>query len=307
MEIPEKTITISLPDDNTTIESSDTHLSEAMEIFQNRIIAITQNLTNTFQVGQTIAQVMEPALEKIAKSILSAQELSTALKPLQSAFERISTVLSDTIVNITIPELSDEQKKEVLESHQQWGKMGWTWFQDESLDFYDAPPTSFSEANTKVKPLCSAKNMKTLFNDLRNQKIKKDDLESAIYCYNAKQYKACSLLLFGLIDAKLIKMQPKTEKKRRAVGGGAVKWAKKQFDMNPNMQAFRIMLCYTNLFTCLETFYADGDNFKSEPFVINRNFVSHGMSQRRVRKRDCIQLFLALSNLAYCMEDFHFS
>lgn len=307
MEIPEKTITISLPDDNTTIESSDTHLSEAMEIFQNRIIAITQNLTNAVQVGQTIAQVMEPALEKIAKSIISTQELATALKPLQDILKRISIVLSDTTGSITIPELSKERKQKILESHQQWGKMGWTWFQDESPDFYDTPPTSPSDANTKVRPLCSAKNTKTLFNDLRNQKIKKDDLESAIYCYNTRQYKACSLLLFGLIDAKLIKMQPKKEKERRAVGRGAVNWAKKQFDMNPNMQAFRIMLCYTNLFTCLETFYADGDNFKSEPFVINRNFVSHGMSQRRVRKRDCIQLFLALSNLAYCMEDFHFS
>jgi len=51
------------------------------------------------------------------------------------------------------------------------------------------------------------------------------------------------------------------------------------------------------MFACFEKFFENGNDFRKEPKLINRNFIAHGMNRRDVRKRDCIQLFLALYNL----------
>lgn len=59
---------------------------------------------------------------------------------------------------------------------------------------------------------------------------------------------------------------------------------------------------YVNLFACLKTVFANANDFRREPSVINRNFIDHGMTNRNVRKRDCIQLFLLLNNFVDTFE-----
>lgn len=46
-----------------------------------------------------------------------------------------------------------------------------------------------------------------------------------------------------------------------------------------------------------------GENFVKEPKTINRNYIDHGMNTRDVRKRDCVQLFLATYNLCEIMDE----
>lgn len=166
------------------------------------------------------------------------------------------------------------------------------------MSFYDNPPTDMKDANAKVKHLCTMQGMESIFSQLREQKINHEDLESAIFCFRNKQYKACALMLLGLIDAKLIRVQSRSKGKRK-VGASAVQQLKTRFEENREEQVFYTMLFCSNLFACLETIFAYGNDFKDEPNIINRNFVDHGMNRRRIRKRDCIQLFLVLNNLMY--------
>ena len=49
-------------------------------------------------------------------------------------------------------------------------------------------------------------------------------------------------------------------------------------------------------FTHWMIFYKGGDDFKEQPDIMNRNFVDHGMLHRKVRRIDCIQLFLVYYN-----------
>ena len=63
------------------------------------------------------------------------------------------------------------------------------------------------EANQKMKPYCSRKAMDELFATLQRASVKKEDLNTAIFCYDNRQYKACALVLLGVIDAKLIRKQ----------------------------------------------------------------------------------------------------
>ena len=140
-----------------------------------------------------------------------------------------------------------------------------------------------------------------VFNKIKKKNTKKSDLDSAIFCYRNKQYKACAMLIFCLIDSLLIKRQSKDQ--WRKVGLNAIKKLNEKFEEKLSSRSLFIIGLYnTNLKTCLETIFAQGKNFVKEPSIINRNFISHGMNTRVVRKRDCTQLFIVLHNLLYFLD-----
>lgn len=138
---------------------------------------------------------------------------------------------------------------------------------------------------------------------MKTMKIKKDDLAEAIHCYKNGYYKSCALILFGLIDAKLIRKQSKGSGKRRKTGATAMKIIKEKVEQETNInKTLFYLLDFLTLTSCIYTLFADGNDFTDEPVTINRNFVNHGMSTKRVRKRDCVQLFLVLYNLVSCLD-----
>ena len=225
----------------------------------------------------------------------SAQQIVTA-ESILAEIRESTKYFAEAIANLDDPNnISEKDKQELFRSHRKWGELGWTYFLCETLNFYDTPPTDANDAYEKVKIYCSPRGMELLFDDLRKENIRKSDLDSAIFCFQNRQYKACTLLLFGIIESKLICKMPKPHEtgKHRPGGGSAVKILKRQ---NKNENSLFLMLHGANLFSCLETFFANGNDFKNEPLVINRNFVAHGMNKREVRRRDCVQLFLALYN-----------
>ena len=229
------------------------------------------------------------------------QELSTSTRPIVEAVQQAALSLVEAIVTFQIPTITEECKHELLASYKKWGEYGWTFCTDAPFDCFDKLPTSIEAANAIMTQLCSKREMEQLFEELHGQRIKKEDLDAATLCYNNRQYKACALILFGIIDAKLIRKQKRGERYRPS-GSKAAKRLREQFEGSDNEKMLFTMLFCVNLFTCLETLFANADDFKVEPTTINRNFVSHGMTRRPVRQRDCIQLFLALYNLMLFFE-----
>ena len=55
---------------------------------------------------------------------------------------------------------------------------------------------------------------------------------------------------------------------------------------------FFLLLDYENILACFNTVFADAEDFRKRPVVINRNFVDHGMMTKKVIRKDCVQLFL---------------
>lgn len=302
IENKKKDIFIPIAEGDSASEISNTQPVDALEVARMRMKDITENVSNILQVGQAVVDSLRPAFEALRNMVIKADQFATAMKPMLDVIQQISTSFVETIANISIPIFSEEERQKLLESHCQWGRLGWTWFQDAPMNFYDNPPTDMKDASVKVRHLCTMQGMESIFSQLREQKINHEDLESAIFCFRNKQYKACALMLFGLIDAKLIRVQSKNKGKRK-VGAGAVRQLKTQFEANKNEQVFYTMLFCSNLFACLETIFAYGNDFKDEPNTINRNFVDHGMNHSRIRKRDCVQLFLVLNNLMYFLSD----
>lgn len=139
--------------------------------------------------------------------------------------------------------------------------------------------------------------MKELFIELgRLDNLRKDDLQEAILNFENRRYKSCSMILFALIDGKIIRYQDK--KTYRKVGFyGAKKICNEIESEFSSKNKFFFLLKLININSALEFTFKSAENFKEQPTVVNRNFIHHGMLYGRVRRRDAAQLFLLLYNL----------
>ena len=173
-------------------------------------------------------------------------------------------------------------------------------------DFFNAPPDK-KTADKIGLSYCKAEQMEIIFEKTLYLKgVKKADYQEAIYNFHDRRYKSCALVLFALIDAIFIRMMKKEDRdnrQRRPVGVGAAKKAMNRIkDEQIREEWYLALFQYENLFSCLCKVFENGNDFKKQPDVINRNFLDHGMSTRNVRKRDCIQLFLLYYNILDFME-----
>lgn len=235
-------------------------------------------------------------MQQIQRTV--GQLVYPVISPIQDVMKEISEKLSNLFVNLQIPDIPDERVQELLAHHIRWGELGWSAIPNAPVTIFARDPGNVQDAAKMAMAYCRDKDMRLLFSTLKEKNIRKSDLNEAIFCYDHRQYKACALLLFGIIESKIIRKQSKHSNKRRKIGLRATQNLKEKFDTQFDTQQMLFsMLSCANLFSCLETFFADGEDFRREPQAINRNFVAHGMNTREVRKRDCIQLFLVLDNL----------
>lgn len=219
-------------------------------------------------------------------------------------YDNLSNVLkalSEVVLNIASP-ISEEERLALINSYKQWGKIGWTVPLDASMDVLDTPPDpDIKKANAYIMQRYRQNaSMNSLFDFMRKHYQKSDDLNSAIFCFENRQYKACSLLLFCMIEARLIKAQHKTPDLK--TGLGAVVQLKKQNKAYGNNEVLFTLLQFVNLFSCLTEMFQDTKNFSQKMVVINRNYLAHGVNKRQVLRQDCIQLFLALANLLFFLD-----
>ena len=255
--------------------------SESIQAIVNGAIDSIEMLNNS--INEQTYEMLE--------SINSAVNLFTTAA-LSQIVEGI-TALVDVSRAFEFPTLTDEEVEQLVESNRIWGRCGWTYSPSMVVGVFDYPPENTKEADRIVARYCNDYEMDRVFMILQSRKLNHKDLESAIFCYKSRQYKACALLLCGIIDSRLIQLR---KDNKRPVGEKAIKQLITNFDAIGNRFLFEVMQ-FNNLLAYLETLFANGRGFKKEPVTLNRNYIGHGMNRRTVRKRDCIQLFFALNNL----------
>lgn len=249
--------------------------------------ALAKNLRETLTT--TFSSLAE--FGKIAETTIAVTQ-SYWSERLSSLRELVSGFIS-TVSKWTFPAITEEEKEQLIASSRLWGTYGWTHIPEMPFGFFEESPTNIKAANTAAMAYCSDADMEHIFNSLRNKRMNHTDLESAIFCYHNKQYKACSLILCGLIESRLIRLR---KGKNRPVGAGAVNTLIARYEQKKEPVLYVTLFC-VNLLSYLEVLFEKGYGFITEPDTINRNFIGHGMNKRTVRKRDCIQLFLGLYNL----------
>lgn len=280
------------------------------------------NIAETSNFLKLIQPMVDPEALSISKSIASiASTIMGSTPAFMSNLKAIQTNLG-RIINtridwnaIVIPGLSEEKKKERIEAFRQWGAYGWTVIPHANFKYFNTAPTSSKEANEKaLSCFRTKKQMEEFWKAFDSvEKIKRSDFEEAIKDFDNRCYKSCAMMLYSLIDGRLIRLQggPKTEKENlesakktkrkpaRYSGAAAVNRINNKYNEvhEDNIKVwFFSNLTIENLFCALAVLYANGNDFKEQPAVMNRNFVDHGMLHRKVRRMDCIQLFLAYYN-----------
>lgn len=264
------------------------------------------------EFAKTVGQSIKTAFEKskllpTVQAIKLPDNWTNPLKQFADAIQSITAPINSLLKSIHIPTFSEEQKQKFAEAHKKWGEYGWTQPPTSEMNLFLEAPADHNSANEQVLAFCKDNDMQAVFSLLRKMKdVKKSDLEEAIFDFEHKKYKSCVLILFSLIDAKLIRLQRDEDRNRqgkRKSGQGA---SKKLFEHIMQEQhidkKFWLLFSWKNLNSCLLTVFADGDDFKKQPAVINRNFIDHGMFHRKVLKRDCIQIFLLYYNLLEFLE-----
>ena len=275
--------------------------SDAFKMLENRQFQIFEKMQQMYTVSinalSAFSQISDAWFENIRHSFEAAQ--------------LVSGQIAELIKAVQIPTLTEDRKEEICASYKKWGEYGWTMPLSAPIRLFSAPPTSKNDANKKALAYCKSKDVQELFSLLRNVKgIKKSDLEEAIFDFEQGKYKSCVLVLFGLVDAKLIRLQREEDRnkrnRKRPVGKTAATnlFRHIQEETNIDKQVHQLFE-FQNIYACLLSVFADGDDFTNQPSIVNRNFVDHGMIHRKVSRRDCVQMFLLYYHLLKFLDRFY--
>lgn len=282
----------------------------------------------TETIRQNLAQAIAPALKmsEALKNITSAwqttwqstwfdnlkgitESYKSMIPDYSKMFSGISSALQELVNNIHIPTITEENKKRLIQSYTAWGKLGWTLPPNAELNAFNTEPKDAKDAYQRLRGCFTASAMDDLFTEIRQLKhIKKSDFDEAVDCFKTGNYKACSLILFSLIDSRLIRSQIDEERNRSGMRPSGKQAAINLFGRIESKYITESMLFtvldQVNILAALETVFEAGKDFKVQPTVINRNFVDHGMLYRNVTRKDCIMLFLLLYNFTEHLNSF---
>jgi len=193
------------------------------------------------------------------------------------------------------PDISDEEIQQRISAYQTWGQHGWVIPPESPFDLFDTSPGDLKTANRIAMQYCRPQDIESIFSELEKQKhVRKADLQEAKFCFDNKKYKACVMILFSMIDARLIRLSAKQgREKQRPSGNRAanrlIEHIKQKYD---DANYLFIVLRLAGLQACYDCIFAGGNDFKQQVPTINRNFIDHGMRWKRVTKTECIQVLL---------------
>lgn len=272
-------------------DQSQPDIRDSIEV-PNIVNPLIDNFEGCSLLCDRINEIVNVAIpEAIQKAMAPLNELSESIAKIQAQFQSV-------FVDIHIPSFDEEWLQERRVSYEKWGEYGWTSITWAKLKFFYTVPDTQAEADAKALSCCDEEQIEGLLTELLEKtETDKSDLTEAIDDYRSKHYKSCVCILFSLIDGILIRSMKK-DKKRRPHGYIA---AKKLNERIKDAEEFKGMvfhlLAWAGVLAAINSFFKDGDDFKEQPTVLGRNWLAHGMLNRPVTRKDCIQLFLLLDNL----------
>ena len=245
---------------------------------------------------------------KLATLSSIGQKINDHLNPFFEIHNSFTIWSGNFVLNLNDLNYSIEERKQKMVSYIIWGEYGWTPIPTADYFLFDTPPIDQSDSNKIAMAHFNKSNLCKFFELLLGIKgVKKADVIEAIKCFENKCYKACALILFSLIDAKLIHLQPTKEinqNRSRKPGKNGMCELKNYVENSETHTMFFEILTINNLYSCCSKFFERGNDFSIPLTTINRNFLSHGMYTKKVLKRECIQIFLLYYNLLLFIDTF---
>lgn len=184
---------------------------------------------------------------------------------------------------------------DVESSYRAWGEYGW--IADGTIarfGFWDKCPSTQVEADKLVLSKINKKYLEETIVSIHEKRHNVAVFSEACKCFEHKCYTACASLLISLIDGELISSKANWNFENKKTGSNANKRIVTDVskDDNYGMPGF-FHLELLNYESFINTLFERANGFDNEPKRINRNYLHHGMSKRKVLRKDCIKLLLA--------------
>lgn len=236
-----------------------------------------------------------PPSEETINAAEAVENISNALGLLGSIISELVNV--DTVKNVVsgalhyFAEKIEKYFDEKTKCYEKWGSLGWSFSPSMNFEMFETNINSQNEANEMMKHFVKRREINKIVVSLIHTGVDKEEILEAKKCYNKKNYKACVLLLFGIIENKLISYNFKTVKWNKeciASGQNALKQFKEKCD-NVGSRRYENML--VAIITAALKMFEYGDDFKADMTIINRNYLAHGMSKRNISKLECFQVW----------------
>ena len=180
-----------------------------------------------------------------------------------------------------------------------WADFGWGLIEElPKENTYYIQPDNTKHADSIIEKNITEDLLKTIIEDIRKTKtLNTLSFDEAIDCFYSGKYTACLLILYSIIDSFFLNLQTMkiSEKTRRVLANGSAKNLLK----TKEIEEFNLRL-YARTYIPLQAvtiLFDNGGDFKSEPDLPNRNFISHGMNKRVVSRIDCIKVMSIIRNL----------
>lgn len=256
-------------------------------------------------------RIISEMKRNIADSFKEYIKLSDTL--IKDSLEQLKKQLGEIVSILKTPRISDDKRKEIEINLKKWSDIGWT------TPSYVNPNFLFSFPDNKLKQdeivEYFLKSDRLLFNHIREcENVKFNDFNEAIDNYESGRYKSCIMIVFSLIDEMIIKNQHKDDRKKpqknkkvgeRYIGkGGAYKIKCRVADLNQSQGFWDLFIIST--LDCIMKLYEYGDDFKTQPEIINRNFLMHGMYEKNVTRIDCLKVFHLYYNVLTYVDNIFF-
>lgn len=254
-----------------------------------------------------VSEDAKKMFESIGRATIKLSEWGEKLLEGQIAFaERFQEEyekLSNAIRNLKIQECTEEEKSNYIKCYEAWGKYGWTFGEHTELSFFSRVPSSLEDADSTMMNIVDTNSIIRMKDKMVAVGVQEADLEEAYSCFENHQYKACALIVFALIDHKLISLgfrhPPKENKEKGDLKSGLsaiceYKNQNKKIFMKSILYAH---LSYLNLVKSIMVLFASTEDFTKEETIVNRNYITHGMSARTVTNIDCVKLFSLLYSM----------
>lgn len=178
-----------------------------------------------------------------------------------------------------------------------WAKYGWVTILTASIRYLDYAPENKEEADIMGEQCININNIDfDIFNKYTLDNLNFNDLREAFKCYNRANYKACVMLLMALIeriwsDFYSKYYNHKISEGEREIGSRALKEIKKYKETDLKKMMYSKII-WMSLLEVLSGIFRYADGFKAEPDILNRNFLMHGFTHKKITKIDCIKLIL---------------